>query len=116
MNSFAKPDDLPSSPAVGVLPSPTAISPITSPPYWTQTHRRTVSNISIESATPVGGIRLLDNEDGRDNRKEFCWAKAVHIDDHVVVNGRTGIGAFVVWNVTVETLNVCVLSAWPDTG
>lgn len=50
---------------------------------------------------------LRDNEDGEDTKSKFCWAKSVHIEDHVVVNERrTGIGAFVVWNITVETLRV----------
>ena len=107
MDSFPKLDDqITSSPTLTDTSSDPAISPVTSPPYWTQSHRRSVSNISVES-TPPGGIKLLDNTKGRDNKNEFCWAKAVHIDDHVVVNSnRTGIGAFVVWNITVETLNV----------
>jgi hypothetical protein len=106
MNSSSKNDAYPSSPTTPDTPSHAAISPVSSPPYWTQSHRRSVSTISVES-TPPGGIKLLDNTDGRDNKNEFCWAKAVHIDDHVVINGnRTGIGAFVVWNITVETLNV----------
>lgn len=106
MNNPSKNDSYTSSPTTPDTPAHAAISPVTSPPYWTQSHRRSVSNISVES-TPPGGIKLLDNTDGRDNKNEFCWAKAVHIDDHVVINGnRTGIGAFVVWNITVETLNV----------
>jgi len=60
-----------------------------------------------------GGITLLDNtDDGGVDAKSArassaCWAKHVYIEDHTVINGsRTGIGAFVVWNVTVETLYV----------
>lgn len=71
-----------------------------------QSHGRTASNISVESIAS-GAITLQDNTDGRDDKNEACWAKGVHIDDYVVINGnRTGIGAFVVWNVTVETLSV----------
>lgn len=82
-------------------------SPITSPPYWVQSHSRSFSNISIESMN--GGITLQDNtdEEAQDSKNKACWAKNVYIEDHVVINGsRTGIGAFVVWNITVETLHV----------
>jgi len=81
-------------------------SPVTSPPYWVQSHSRSLSSVSIESITP-GGITLQDNTEGHSDKNAACWAKGVHIDDHVVVNGSIpGLGAFVVWNVTVETLNV----------
>jgi hypothetical protein len=81
-------------------------SPITSPPYWVQSHQRSASAISIESI-PNGAITLQDNTDGEDAKNKACWAKSVYIEDHVVINGsRTGIGAFVVWNITVETLHV----------
>jgi hypothetical protein len=81
-------------------------SPATSPPYWVQSHQRSFSNISIESVVP-GAITLEDNDHAADARNKACWAQSVRIEDHVVVNGnRTGIGAFVVWNITVETLRV----------
>lgn len=59
----------------------------------------------------VGGITLQDNTDdnGGDaySKNKACWAKSVYIDDHVKINGsRTGIGAFVVWNITVEIIGV----------
>jgi hypothetical protein len=81
-------------------------SPITSPPYWVQSHQRSFSNISVESFSH-GGITLQDNTDGTDSKNEACWAKNVHIEDYVIVNAsRTNIGAFVVWNIIVETLRV----------
>ena len=85
-------------------------SPITSPPYWVQSHQRSASAISIESI-PNGAITLQDNTDGEDAKNKACWAKSVYIEDHVIINGsRMGIGgnlgAFVVWNITVETLHV----------
>jgi len=84
-------------------------SPITSPPYWVQSHQRSISSTSVESI-PAGAITLLDNTDSpADTKNKFCWAKSVYIEDHVMVNEhRTGIGAFVVWNVTVDTLRVCL--------
>jgi hypothetical protein len=86
------------------------LSPVTSPPYWVQSHQRTPSNISVESIA-AGAITLEDNTDDREDPKnKACWAKSVYIEDHVVINGnygrKTGIGAFVVWNITVETLRV----------
>ena len=81
-------------------------SPVTSPPYWVSSHQRSVSNISVESIVP-GAITLRDNENGEDAKNKACWAKSVCIDDHTVVNERRRhTGAFVVWNITVETLRV----------
>lgn len=57
----------------------------------------------------MGAITLLDNEADEDeeDRNNACWAKSVEIVDYTVVNGgATSIGAFVVWNVRVETLHV----------
>lgn len=84
------------------------ISPITSPPYWVQSHHRSFSNISAESVAS-GAITLQDNtEDGGDDTKnDACWAKSVYIEDFLIINGsRTNIGAFVIWIITVETLQV----------
>lgn len=104
------------------------ISPVTSPPYWQLSsistggdalrshniHNRTPS---AESVLPPGAITLQDNEDassdagngdasGRD-RNRACWARSVEIVNYVVVNSSaTNIGAFVVWNIRVETLSV----------
>lgn len=81
-------------------------SPVTSPPYWNSSHQRSVSNISVESIA-AGAITLQDNTDGEDAKNKACWAKSVYIEDHTIVNERrTTIGAFVVWNITVETLRV----------
>lgn len=75
----------------------------TSPPYWVQSHQRSFSNVSVDSIVK-GGITLQDNTDGDDSRNRACWAKSVHIENHVVVG--SGIGAFVTWNINVETLQV----------
>lgn len=89
------------------LPPPTETSsPITSPPYWVQSHKRSASQVSVDSVLH-GGITLHDNTTGYSDSNDACWAKSVTIDEHAVVNGnRTGIGAFVVWNITIETLSV----------
>ncbi|KAF5872031.1 putative intermediate filament protein [Botrytis fragariae] len=116
------------------ITSPTITSPssIISPPYWQQSHTRSISHISIDSIHP-SGITLQDNTaDGDEDdanvngrgKNEACWARSVVIEDYVVVNGSGiggiggiagkglgkglgiggGIGAFVVWNVKVDTL------------
>lgn len=86
-------------------------SPETTPPYWVQSHQRSFSNISIESVT--AGITLQDNTNGADSKNSACWAKSAYIEDYVLVNERrTGIGAFVVWNITVETLRVRRFSSY----
>lgn len=107
--------------------SQTVTSPITSPPYWAhgqtfESHATSpANNISTESLVP-GGITLQDNEadesddprqrDSEENRTSYgrdrnkaCWAKSVEVTNYVTVNGSaTNIGAFVVWNIRVQTL------------
>lgn len=81
-------------------------SPISSPPYWVQSHQRRISNISVETIAD-GAITLQDNTDGEDTKNKACWAKNVYIEDFIIINeSRTNIGAFVTWNITVETLQV----------
>ncbi|OLN81707.1 PX domain-containing protein YPT35 [Colletotrichum chlorophyti] len=84
----------------------TSPASVTSPPYWLNNHQRSVSNTSTESILPAGAITMYDNEaSDRNDRNRACWAKSVEITDYVVVNGSaTNIGAFVVWNIRVETL------------
>ncbi|KAI0402870.1 Phox homologous domain-containing protein [Xylaria palmicola] len=95
---------------------PATLSPVTSPPYWMARtshdhpsgHGRNVSSASVDSLIPAGlGITLRDNENSSmDDRGNACWAKSVQVTDYVTVNGSaTNIGAFVVWNIRVETLN-----------
>ncbi|CAM1504674.1 Fc.00g022650.m01.CDS01 [Cosmosporella sp. VM-42] len=94
-------------------PVSSTVSPssITTPPYWTSGHQRSTSNMSAESVLPAGAITLRDNETNEHNdRNNACWAKSVVIADCTIVNGSaTNIGAFVVWNIRVETLNVGTL-------
>ncbi|KAK4129356.1 Phox-like protein [Parathielavia appendiculata] len=88
-------------------------------------HARAVSSSSVDSVLPPGAITLQDNEREDDdddnehtgrrsnsselygrNRNRACWARSVQVTDYVLVNGSTtNIGAFVVWNIRVETLN-----------
>jgi hypothetical protein len=89
-------------------------SPVTSPPYWVQSHQRSFSNISVESLAE-DAITLQDNTGCEDSKNKACWAKRVYIEDYLIINGsRTNIGAFVTWNITVETLQVhaSVVCSW----
>lgn len=88
------------------------------------------NNLSTESLVP-GAITLQDNEAENDHnendahggepqrnseetrtsygrdRNKACWAKSVEVTNYVIVNGSTtNIGAFVVWNIRVQTLSV----------
>ncbi|KAH6609419.1 hypothetical protein Trco_002765 [Trichoderma cornu-damae] len=92
--------------AVSAATSPGSIA--SPPPYWPHAnlHQRNRSSTSAESILPAGAIRLRDNDTNDDDRNSACWAKSVEVTDYIVVNGsNTNIGAFVVWNVRVETLN-----------
>jgi hypothetical protein len=77
------------------------------PPYW-QRHERNGSRMS--SYTSDGRPTPISLEDHTDETSDQCrvlWAKGVTIDDYVVVSGTApGLGAYVVWNCTVETLHV----------
>jgi hypothetical protein len=117
---------------------------VTSPPYWAHGHatngtggtpRASHGNQSTESLVP-GAITLQDNEAedddgdpsdrlrtseetrtsyGRD-RNRACWAKSVEVTNYVIVNSSaTNIGAFVVWNIRVQTLSVSVRASLHNT-
>ena len=59
----------------------------------------------------VGRIRLEDHTDAGSEQCKALWAKHVTIDDYVIVSGTApGLGSYVVWNCTVETLNVSLLT------
>jgi hypothetical protein len=101
-----------------------ALSPVMSPPYWRINHGNFAPGSdntlrspnghsrtdSVESVLPAGAITLQDNESSvlqaRD-RNAACWAKSVEVTNYIIVNGSaTNFGAFVVWNIKVETLSV----------
>lgn len=75
------------------------------PPYWH--HARNSSRTSQASLDREPPITLEDHtEDPNCDTSRGLWAKSVAIDDHVVVQGKTGIGAYVVWNCKIQTLDV----------
>ena len=79
------------------------------PPYW-QHYRNAshASQVSVERPhTPL--ITLEDHtEDPASETTKGLWARSVTIDDHLVVKGTSGIGAYVVWTCKIETLDVRV--------
>ena len=87
------------------------------PPYWRR-HERNLSRLSSYSSdTRPAPIGLEDHTDEGSEQCKVLWAKAVTIDDYVVVSGTApGLGAYVVWNCTVETLEarfrIILLHPW----
>ena len=78
------------------------------PPYWKD--HRADSNSTAENP-PSTLITLEDHTEQPSDKSTALWAKSVAIQDYVVISGsRTGVGAYVVWNCTVDTLEVCPLS------
>ncbi|KAL1985719.1 hypothetical protein VTN96DRAFT_7467 [Rasamsonia emersonii] len=76
------------------------------PPYWRH-HRNAsrASQTSIDTAISKPAITLEDHtEDPNSDTSRGLWAKSVTIDDHVVVHGKTGVGAYVVWICKIEML------------
>lgn len=76
------------------------------PPYW-QRHERNASRASQNSQTRSTLITLEDHTADPDSEtSRGLWARSVSIEDHVVVQGKTGVGAYVVWNCRIQTLDV----------
>ncbi|KAB8077867.1 Phox homologous domain-containing protein [Aspergillus leporis] len=73
------------------------------PPYWS--HHRNASRASQISIDQSPGITLEDHtEDPDSETSRGLWARSVSVDDHVVVQGKSGIGSYVVWSCTIQTL------------
>lgn len=85
------------------------------PPYW-QRHERNTSRASQSSQTRSTLITLEDHTaDPNSETSRGLWARSVSINDHVVVQGKTGVGAYVVWNCRIQTLDVsdnCMVTAF----
>lgn len=75
------------------------------PPYWAGggRHIRSVSYHSIGQQRPHP-ILLEDHSEEDHELSQGCWAKSATVDEYVLVSGPTGIGAYVVWHCTVQTL------------
>ena len=95
LHHTSNPTDPPSTVALG-------------PPYWQQQHHRHESYSSVSRLKPTL-ITLEDHTVG--NHCEVLWAKGVEIDDHVLVSSGSvpNVGDFVVWNCSIETLDVSLV-------
>jgi hypothetical protein len=101
------------SPDVNDVATSEESSPL-SPPYW-KTDFNDESSTSVERRHLHSQIQLEDHTEESSEQSKALWAKAVRIDDHVVVRGAApAIGAYVVWNCTVDLLNVS--SIFPHTS
>ncbi|RMZ76121.1 hypothetical protein DV738_g5091, partial [Chaetothyriales sp. CBS 135597] len=76
------------------------------PPYWY--HRQSASDTSQHSLERSNAITLADNTEPQSTSpsQSKLWAKTVSVLDYVIVHGSpTGLGAYVVWNCQVQTLD-----------
>ncbi len=91
------------------------------PPYWKR-HDRNGSRLSSYASDAGARIVLEDHTDEGSEQCKVLWAKHVTIDDWVIVGGTApGLGAYspgqyVVWNCTVETLDVSHPRASPESS
>lgn len=110
------PTDITNTNANGAVLPPLSQSPASStksrpvsgvvPPYWRR-HERNASRASQTSLAWSTLITLEDHTADPDSETtRGLWARSVSIDDHAVVQGMTGIGSYVVWNCTIQTLDV----------
>lgn len=99
------------------------------PPWWRHSRKYSrASNSSVDTFSRKPTISLEDHTQDPDSpTSRGLWAKSVAIDDHVVVQGKTGVGAYTVWVCKIQTLDVrdflCVqhssqeahrTAGWPD--
>jgi hypothetical protein len=73
------------------------------PVFWSTRHSRSTSYHSISHLGP-GTIQLEDHSEEQHEQSQGCWARSVKVDDYTVVSGSSGLGAYVVWSLTVSTL------------
>ncbi|KAF2403966.1 Phox-like protein [Trichodelitschia bisporula] len=74
------------------------------PPYW-QRHVRNNSSLNTGDSRR-SAIQLEDHTEEDSEQSKALWARSARIDDYVIVRGTPpGIGAYVVWNCLVDTLD-----------
>jgi hypothetical protein len=83
------------------------------PPYWKR--QRASSTLSVNSNSSITrALITLEDHTEEEEHHEALWARKVIIEDYVIVKGsRTGVGAYVVWNCRVETLDVSRIDVNP---
>ncbi|OQU93669.1 PX domain-containing protein [Cladophialophora immunda] len=78
-------------------PSPTP------PPYWQPSREPSFDELSATRPPPIA---LEDHTLSREPSRAALWAKSISIDEYVIVQGNpTGVGAYVVYNINVQTLD-----------
>lgn len=76
----------------------------TVPPYWQ--HRRCESYASVDITRPPA-IILVDHTEIEPECSSPLWAKAVSLQDYVVVSGSfASVGDYIVWSCKIDTLDV----------
>lgn len=69
-----------------------------------------MSRVSLSSLAQSRIIRLEDHTADPDSEtSRGLWARSVAIEDYVVVQGKSGVGSYVVWSCTIQTLDVSLL-------
>lgn len=75
----------------------------TPPPYWQ--HSRGPSYTNEASSDRLPAIILEDHTLSKAPSRSGIWARSITIDDYVIIKGRHTVGAYVVWNCKVQTLD-----------
>jgi hypothetical protein len=107
---------LPNSPNGKDVATPEESNPL-SPPFW-KTDFQDEPAASVERRNVRSQIRLEDHTEESSEQFKALWAKSVRIDDYIIIRGAAGFGAYVVWNCTVDILDVSGLllalrTTWP---
>lgn len=77
-------------------------SPLT-PPHWL--HRRQESYASVVDNKPAP-ITLEDHTEGPSEEQDAVWAKAIYIEDYVIISGSVpSVGSFVIWHCRIDTID-----------
>ncbi|KIW87667.1 uncharacterized protein Z519_11641 [Cladophialophora bantiana CBS 173.52] len=75
----------------------------TPPPYWQPSREPSFDELSSTRPPPIA---LEDHTLSREPSRAALWAKSITIDEYVIVQGNpTGVGAYVVYNINVQTLD-----------
>ncbi|EXJ74039.1 uncharacterized protein A1O5_02333 [Cladophialophora psammophila CBS 110553] len=75
----------------------------TPPPYWQPSRGPSFDELSSTRPPPIA---LEDHTLSREPSRAALWAKSITIDEYVIVQGNpTGVGAYVVYNINVQTLD-----------
>ena len=81
------------------------LRPTPTPPYWNPSREASLDSTALLVDRP-GPITLEDHTLSREVSRSGLWAKSITIDDYVIIQGSLpGVGAYVVYNCNVQTLD-----------